>query len=78
MRRLKDEVEGHLYVSGSGTLVRGMLDDGLVDGLQLFVFPLTHGDGPRLFPDGVPPRKFEVTACERYDNGSIDLGYAPS
>src|SRR5918997_5975500 len=41
IRRLKDEVAGDLYVSGSGTLVRAMLDDGLVDELHLFVFPLT-------------------------------------
>jgi dihydrofolate reductase len=32
IRRLKDEVDGDLYVSGSGTLVRAMLADGLVDG----------------------------------------------
>src|SRR3954463_15928678 len=51
IRRLKDEV-GNLYVSGSGTLVRALLEDGLVDALHLFVFPLTRGWGPRLFADG--------------------------
>src|SRR5918911_409246 len=35
IRRLKDDVDGHLYVSGSVTLVRGMLADGLVDELHL-------------------------------------------
>src|SRR3712207_6694945 len=50
IRRLKDEVDGDLYVSGSGTLVRAMLADGLIDGLHLFVCPLTRGEGPRLFP----------------------------
>src|SRR5436190_6534510 len=30
MRRLKDEVEGNLYVSGSVTLVHGLLADGLI------------------------------------------------
>ena len=42
---------GDLYVSGSGTLVKTMLADGLIDGLHLFVYPLTRGSGPRLFPD---------------------------
>src|SRR3954463_3594397 len=56
IRRLKDEV-GDLYVSGSGTLVRAMLADGLVDGLHLFMYPLTRGAGPRLFADGAAPRK---------------------
>ncbi len=36
--RLKDEVDGDLYTSGSGTLVRAMLADGLVDELHLFVY----------------------------------------
>src|SRR3954449_2333148 len=60
IRRLKDEVDGDLYVSGSGTLVRGMLADRLVDGLHLFVFPLTRGSGPRLFPEDAAPTKFAL------------------
>lgn len=51
IRALKDRIEGDLYVSGSGTLVRALLGDGLVDELHLFVYPLTRGSGPRLFPD---------------------------
>ena len=77
LRRLKDEVDGDLYVSGSGTLVRAMLADGLVDGLHLFVFPLTLGSGPRLFADGDPPRKLSLEASEKYDNGAAYMGYRP-
>jgi dihydrofolate reductase len=77
LRALKDEVEGHLYVSGSGTLVRAMLTDGLVDGLHLFVFPTTRGSGPRLFPEGVGPASYTQAACERYDNGVVYLRYEP-
>ena len=51
IRELKDRVDGKIYVSGSGTLVRAMLADGLVDELHLFVFPLTLGSGQRLFAD---------------------------
>src|SRR4051794_24869423 len=39
IRDLKDRTERGLYVSGSGTLVRALLADGLVDELHLFVFP---------------------------------------
>src|SRR3954463_11859172 len=76
IRRLKDGV-GHLYVSGSITLVRAMLADGLIDGLHLFVFPLTRGAGPRLFTEDAAPGKFLRTACEPYDNGAVYLGYRP-
>src|SRR6188472_603314 len=56
IRKLKAEA-GDLYVSGSGTLVRAMLADGLVDELHLLVYPVTRGSGPRLFPDGAAPGK---------------------
>jgi dihydrofolate reductase len=77
IRRLKDEVDGDLYVSGSGMLVRALVADGLVDELNLFVFPLTLGSGPRLFAEGAPPAKFSLAACEGYDNGSVHLAYRP-
>jgi dihydrofolate reductase len=76
IRSLKDEA-GDLYVSGSGTLVRAMLADGLVDELHLFVFPLTRGAGPRLFPEDAAPGKLSLAACEAYDNGVIHLAYQP-
>src|SRR5262245_45683456 len=76
IRRLKDEV-GDLYVSGSITLVRAMLDDGLIDGLHLFVYPLTRGEGPRLFEDGAAPREFDLGKSETYDNGVVYLNWRP-
>ena len=77
IRRLKDEVDGDLYVSGSITLVRALLADGLVDGLHLFMYPLTLGSGPRLFPDGAAPGKLSLADCRSYDNGVVYLSYAP-
>jgi dihydrofolate reductase len=77
IRRLKDEVDGDLYVSGSGMLVRAMLEDGLVDGLHLFVFPLTRGEGPRLFPEDASPGKFSLARTDTYDNGVVYVAYTP-
>jgi dihydrofolate reductase len=55
IRRLKNEV-GDLYVSGSGTLVRALIADGLADELHLFVYPLTRGSG------AAPPQRRRGTA----------------
>jgi dihydrofolate reductase len=77
LRRLKEETDGDLYVSGSITLVRAMLEDGLVDGLHLFVYPLTRPGGPRLFDEGASPRKLSLEASESYDNGVVYLSYRP-
>ncbi len=76
IRNLKDEA-GDLYVSGSGTLVRAMLADGLVDELHLFVYPLTRGPGPRLFPEEAAPTDLSLAASDAYENGVIYLSYRP-
>jgi dihydrofolate reductase len=76
IRSLKDEV-GDLYVSGSGTLVRAMLADGLVDELHLLVYPLTRGSGPRLFTADAAPGKLSLAGCESYDNGVVYMAYRP-
>ncbi len=76
IRALKDEVGGDLYVSGSGTLVRGLVADGLADELHLFVYPVTRGGGPRVFPDGVEGR-FDLTTVEQYANGVAHLVATP-
>jgi dihydrofolate reductase len=74
IRKLKGEV-GDMYLSGSATLVHALLADGLVDELHLFVYPLTRGDGPRLFPDGAAPTKFSLAVAESYDSGVLYLNY---
>lgn len=78
IRRLKEEVEGDLYVSGSGKLVRALLADGLVDGLHLFVYPLTLGDLPRLFTADAEPTSLTLEASETYPNGVVYLAYRPT
>jgi dihydrofolate reductase len=76
MRRLKDDV-GDLYVSGSITLVRALLADGLIGGLHLFQYPLTRGEGPRLFPSDAAPTKLTLEQSESYANGVVYLHYRP-
>jgi dihydrofolate reductase len=75
IRRLKGEVDGDLYTSGSGTLVRAMLADGLVDELHLCTYPLTRGAGPRLFTDATGASKFSLATAESYANGVVYLNY---
>ena len=77
IRRLKADVDGDLYVSGSGRLVRALLADRLLDELHLFVFPVTRGPGPRLFAENAAPSKLTRAACESYDNGVVYLAYRP-
>jgi dihydrofolate reductase len=77
IRRLKGEVEGDIYTSGSATLVRAMLADGLVDELHLFIYPLTRGRGLRLFEPESAPGRYSLAASDTYDNGVVYLNYRP-
>ena len=77
LRALKDEV-GDLYVSGSATLVRALLADGLVDELHLFVYPLALGTGIRLFPEGAPRTPLALLGADRLSNGVAHLVYGPA
>jgi dihydrofolate reductase len=78
IRELKGRLDGDLYVSGSITLVRAMLGDRLIDGLHLFVYPLTLGAGTRLFREDDPGRKLALAQSETYDNGVQYLNYRPA
>ncbi len=78
IRKLKDQTDGGIYVSGSGTLVRAMLADGLVDELHLFLYPVALGAGGRLFPADGTGTKLTLAGCESYTNGVLHLTYRPA
>ena len=60
LKKLKDETEGTILVAGSGTLVRTLLENDLVDELRLMIFPTILGRGQRLFPDGIDRLNFTL------------------
>ena len=75
LRELKESREGAIYISGSGRLVRGLLADGLLDELHLFVYPVALGTGARLFAD--QRTTLALADSEVYDNGVLHLTYRP-
>lgn len=78
IRELTDRTSGTIYVSGSGTLVRALLADGLLDEVHLIVYPVVLGAGERLFPDGTPHTRLDRVASEAFENGVLHLTYRPS
>ena len=63
-------------LSGSVSVVRQLLDAGLLDELHLFVHPATAGSGLRLFDDGAPPRHLKLVSVTPFETG-VYLVYAP-
>ncbi|MFF8289973.1 dihydrofolate reductase family protein [Streptomyces sp. NPDC016309] len=59
--RLKRLPGREIQVHGSARLARSLIALGLVDELNLLVYPVFLGKGRRLFPDGGAPTAFELT-----------------
>ncbi|HXV05486.1 MAG TPA: dihydrofolate reductase family protein [Solirubrobacterales bacterium] len=68
---LRDGDGGDIVVHGSGTLVRALLERGLVDELRLMVFPVILGAGKRLFADGAPELGFGLVEARRMASVTI-------
>jgi dihydrofolate reductase len=77
LEEIRDGIDGDLVITGSATLVRSLLDAGLLDELRLLVHPLVVGKGARLFGDG-PSHAFELVAHEVFSTGVLNLTYAPA
>jgi dihydrofolate reductase len=75
---LKRQPGRTIGMSGSSTLVSWLLRQGLVDQLDLLVFPVVLGSGKRLFsePDGQVPMK--LAGSEAFGTGVVHLTYAPA
>jgi len=66
-----------IHIIGSGVLARSLLEAGLLDRLNLYLYPLTFGSGKRLFPDGAGvPAAFRLAQPpQAFPNGAILLAY---
>jgi dihydrofolate reductase len=58
---LKQQPGPDLHVYGSANLLQTLIKHDLVDAYWLKIYPVTLGDGKRLFADGTIPATFQVT-----------------
>ena len=66
-----------IALSGSVSIVRQLLDAGLLDELHLFVHPASAGSGLRLFEEGGPARHLKLVSAEPFSTGVVYLVYVP-
>jgi dihydrofolate reductase len=74
---LKRQAGGDISISGSPTLVRSLLEDGLIDELRLMVHPVVVGGGKRLFEEG-DRVAFELVDSKTFSMGVVYLTYRPA
>ncbi len=75
---LKAKPGGELQVHGSGNLVRGLLDNHLVDELILLTYPVVIGQGARLFPATGPDTALELVDSRATAGGVTIQVYRPT
>ncbi len=73
IRELKAKAGGELQVHGSGALFRWLLDNGLVDEMTLFTFPVVVGQGTRLFPDTGPDMALELVGSQTVTPSGVTI-----
>ena len=72
-----DPAIGRIALSGSVSVVRQLLNAGLLDELHLFVHPATAGSGLRLFEDDGPAHHLKLISARPFATGVVYLVYAP-
>jgi dihydrofolate reductase len=77
VRALKDEDGANINMSGSATLAVSLLRGGLLDQLDLLVFPVAVGRGRRLFHDDGDSIELALLSSDSLDNGVMHVVYGP-
>ncbi len=75
IEKLKNSNGSDIQVHGSGELVRLLLKNDLVNELWLKIYPLTLGEGKKLFDNGAIPAAFTLTESVVTPSGVIIANY---
>ena len=75
---LKQQPGKNIGITGSATLVRSLLRDGLLDELRLLVHPVVVGGGKRLFEGMGEQVALTLVESRTFSTGVLSLVYAPA
>src|ERR687888_1653900 len=69
--KLKEDLDGEIVVAGSIRLVRTLMENDVVDGLRLMIYPVVLGAGERLFGEASNQKPVRLVETRTLD----DLAY---
>jgi dihydrofolate reductase len=75
---LKQQPGKNINITGSGTLVRSLLRDGVLDELMLLVHPIVVGRGKRLFEEMGDQVPLQLVDSRTFSTGVLALTYVPA
>jgi dihydrofolate reductase len=74
---LKGQPGKNIFIIGSATLVRSLLNDGVLDELHIMLDPVVVGSGKRLFEDVSDQMALKLVDSKAFSTGVVSLTYAP-
>ena len=75
---LKQQPGKDISISRTGTPVRSLLREDVLDELRLMVHPVVVGEGKRLFDDGGDKKALELVDSKTFVTGVLYLTYRPA
>ena len=76
--KLKDEVDGDLFMHGSGAFAYSLAEQGLVDVYEVYLNPLVWGEGNVHVLGDRGTVRMELADVRRFDSGVVLLTYVPA
>ncbi|MEV4475537.1 dihydrofolate reductase family protein [Nonomuraea sp. NPDC049504] len=77
IRDLKERPGGDIITYGGAKLASGLIAEGLIDEIHLFVNPVSIGSGLPVFPDVAGHQRFRLAGARPFECGITALHYAP-
>jgi dihydrofolate reductase len=78
IKKLKDQDGPDLWVYGSGNLIQTLLKHNLIDRMHLWIYPITIGNGKKLFAEGTQAENFKLVDSKISSTGAIFATYEPA
>ena len=76
--KLKDAVDGDLFMHGSGEFAYALAENGLIDEYEVYVNPLVWGEGNVHVLGDRGTVRMELDDVKRFDSGVVLLTYSPA
>lgn len=78
IKKLKNQQGDDLLIQGSSVLIQTLLANDLIDKLDVWIFPVTIGEGKRLFGDGAKAAAFKLVNSRTSTTGVVIANYEPA
>jgi dihydrofolate reductase len=75
VEKLKAEARKNIFCDGGAEIVNELLKDDLIDEFIISIIPILLGNGTKLFKDGRPETKLELTSIKSFEKGLAQLHY---